>query len=346
VWHYRRATIRAYLRQQAGYGEAEAMLVRKHPENFNFFGGSIWRGRIYGSSKFGVELRPPVIYHGLFGSAGFQKIYSSEPATTLMFCTTLEYHLFFTLPLWILSAVTHHFLPVAIASLLIPMVICIAAGAQANLPAHKTKWWSRPLIALLFFLQPIVRGWARYRGRLTMRPEKPVMESLDSVALRNSRQPLGEIQYWAQKRIDRLAFVAAILQRLDKKNWPNKSDAGWSDHDVEIYGSRWAHLQLTTVTEDHPNDRQLVRCRLRPEWSLQAKVIFALLFAFDFLAIGLTGFNKPWPWLVLLTLPLFAWFVLREQRKLQSVMNVFLDELSKESGMTKIKNMSESDAGN
>ena len=65
VWHYRRSTMGAYLKQQEGYGEAEALLVRKHPENFNTFGGGIWQGRIYAPSKFGVELRAPVIYHGL-----------------------------------------------------------------------------------------------------------------------------------------------------------------------------------------------------------------------------------------------------------------------------------------
>ena len=48
------------------------MLVRKHPEYFNSLGGSIWRGRIYTASKFGVLLRAPIIYRGLFGSAGFQ----------------------------------------------------------------------------------------------------------------------------------------------------------------------------------------------------------------------------------------------------------------------------------
>jgi GT2 family glycosyltransferase len=31
VWHYRRSTVIAYLKQQDGYGEAEALLVRKHP---------------------------------------------------------------------------------------------------------------------------------------------------------------------------------------------------------------------------------------------------------------------------------------------------------------------------
>jgi hypothetical protein len=342
VWHYRRSTVRAYLKQQEGYGEAEALLVRKHPENFNSFGGGLWRGRIYGSSKLRVELRPPVIYHGLFGSAGFQKIYAVAPAANLILCTTLEYHLFITIPLWILSGMFHRLLPVAIASLLVPAVVCALAGAQALLPKKKTQWWSRPLVALLFFLQPIVRGLARYRGRLAERPLKLAsQESLDSVALFHSKQSLDEVQYWAVERIERIDYVAAILRKLQERGWPNKSDIGWSEYDVEIYGSRWSHLLLTTVAEDHPNDRQLVRCRLNAIWSFQAKVAFWTLLGIELLFIGLMGFQRPWPWLVLLTLPLFGWLVMRERRKLQSVVAIFLDQLAKERGLTKIHPESE-----
>src|SRR5260370_34376713 len=44
VWHHRRQTPRAYLRQQTGYGEAEALLRFKHPDKFNGRGDGKWRG--------------------------------------------------------------------------------------------------------------------------------------------------------------------------------------------------------------------------------------------------------------------------------------------------------------
>jgi len=56
VWHYRRNTIAAYLRQQRGYGEAEAMLKYKHPDHFNTLGASHWRGRIYGGDEIACAL--------------------------------------------------------------------------------------------------------------------------------------------------------------------------------------------------------------------------------------------------------------------------------------------------
>ncbi len=338
VWHYRRSTVADYLKQQHGYGEAEALLVRKHPECFNSLGGSLWHGRIYSSAKRGVFLRPPIIYRGLFGSAGFQTLYTGEPSLTLMVCTTLEYHVLITLPLWILCASLHYLLPLAITSLLISVGLCAAAGAQASLPKKKTRWWSRPLVALLFFLQPVVRGFARYQGRLTELP-KPVAsrQSLDSIALRDSKRTLRQVEYWADQRIDRLAWVTTIISRLDLQGWPNRTDIGWSEYDVEIYDTRWTRLQLTNVVEEHPRGKQLIRCRLHGRWALRSRLVFWTLCAVELLVCGIFAGARPWLWLMLLSLPLFAWFVRRQQRNLRSIIVIFLDELAKEWKLTKVE---------
>jgi O-antigen biosynthesis protein len=329
VWHYRRSTLGAYLKQQHGYGEAEALLVRKHPECFNPLGGSVWHGRIYTGSKFGVFVRRPSIYRGRFASAGFQTLHPFDPAVTLMVCTTLEYHVLVTLPLWVLSVTFHALLPVAITSLLISIGVCVAAGAQAALARQKTRWWSRPLVATLFFLQPITRAWARYQGRLLVRPTpQAARQSLDSIALRESKLSLHEVQYWAEKRIDRLAFAADLVNALDQQGWPNRADIGWSEYDVEIYDTRWSRLQLATVAEEHAGGKQLIRCRLRARWALRTKVAFWSLCGVEFLICGFAGPRFPWLWLVLLTLPLFAWYIRRQQRNLQSMMVVLLDDLA------------------
>ena len=339
VWHCRRSTVGAYLKQQRGYGGAEALLVRKHPEYFNTFGGSVWRGRIYTASNFGVRVRSPVIYRGLFGSGMFQRLYASEPAQTLMLCTTLEYHVLVTLPLWVLSVVFHLLLPLAITSLLLSLGVCVAAGAQAALPKGRRRWWSRPLVALLFFLQPIARGWERYQGRLRLRSlATSERESIDSLALFHSGQQLDEAQYWVERRVERVEFVAGILEQLNRQGWPNRSDIGWSEFDVEIYGNRWSNLQLVTAAEDHPQGKQLIRCRLRARWSLQAKVAMWSLLGLELLAFGFFGGWQRWPWLLLLplTMALFAWFVARQKRSLQSVVAVLLDEVVKPLGLVKM----------
>jgi glycosyltransferase involved in cell wall biosynthesis len=337
VWHYRRSTVRAYLKQQSGYGEAEALLVRKHPEYFNSLGGSLWRGRIYTAARLGVLLQRPIIYHGAFGAGWFQTLYASEPAGLLMLCTTLEFHLLVTLPLWVVSAIWHWVVPLALASVLLPLGICVTAGMQAALPPNKLRWWSRPLVALLFILQPLFRGAARHRGRFTFPPAaREPEESLDSVALRASGEPLDRVQYWSERHLDRVEFVNAILACLDKQGWPHKADIGWSEFDVELHGNRWSNLQLTTVAEKHPRGRFLVRCRLRAVWSLPAKVAFWSLLGLELLALGFIGSRWPWLWLMLLTLPAGWWSLRRQGRRLQSILVIFLDELAEGLGLVKL----------
>ena len=274
----------------------------------------------------------------MFGSAGFQSRYAAQPALTLMVCTTLEYHVLVTLSLWILSAIFHHLFPLAFASLVASLGVCVLAASQATIAKSKVRPWSRPLVALLFFLQPIVRGWARYRGRLLPRPAPlAARQTLESVALRESGRSLGEVDYWSATRLDRLLFVTTILARLDQHGWPAKSETGWSDYDVEIYGSRWNHLQLATVAEEHSQGRSLVRCRLRVRWSLQAKVLIWVLGGFELLLLGFLGRRWPWLWLLLVSVPLFAWFLHRQGRSLQSAIVVFLDQLAQELHLAKLE---------
>ena len=89
---------------------------------------------------------------------------------------------------------------------------------------------------------------------------------------------------------------------------------------------------------DHPQNRQLIKCRLNAVWSFQAKVVFWALFGLElaFIGIGVVGYKQIWPWYILLTLPVFISFVGRERRKLQSVVTVFLDQLAKARNLVKI----------
>jgi hypothetical protein len=200
---------------------------------------------------------------------------------------------------------------------------------QADLPRGKRRIWSRGLVALLFFLQPIVRGWARNRGHfLGNQTPLKARETLDSLSLESQRNGNDEILYWSEERVDRMAFLARVLERLDAGGWQNKPDAGWSPFDVEVYGSRWATLKLVTVTEFHKGGRQMLRCRLDSAWSFLGRAVFWSLAGFSLIVIGFLG--KWWAWSVLLALPLVAWRLNASRRDLQRLIAAFLDERAKE----------------
>ncbi len=71
VWHHRRTTFSGYLRQQRGYGKAEALLVRKHPHRFHRGQSASWKGFVYQGGPMRA-LASSVIYYGIMGTAGYQ----------------------------------------------------------------------------------------------------------------------------------------------------------------------------------------------------------------------------------------------------------------------------------
>jgi len=76
VWHHRRNSAKTYLKQQIGYGKAEALLEEKWPEKYNAVGHLTWLGRIYGNGPT-ISIKLPVnrVYYGTWGEAPFQRLY-------------------------------------------------------------------------------------------------------------------------------------------------------------------------------------------------------------------------------------------------------------------------------
>jgi GT2 family glycosyltransferase len=337
VWHYRRATVRDYLKQQQGYGEAEALLVRRHPEYFNSFGGSQWQGRIYSPARVGVSMGRPIIYHGPFGTGFFQTLYSPPPSITLLLVNSLEYHVLVGLPLLILAIVFRPLLSTAICALLLPPLVCAVAAWQADIPRSRLRMWSRPLVALLYFLQPIARGWARYRGSVRAPSSKMARRENLRTALHDSdNADFSLIEYWNTEQLERTQFLALLIQRLDDQGWQNKVDTGWARYDVQIYGSAWSTVQVLTAAEAIDN-KDLIRVRLTPAGTLFAKAIFWSMLGLETAVIGFLGREAWWPFLLLLTIPLFVWFLAKDQRDLQRLLVVFIDELASEHKLKKIE---------
>src|SRR5262249_33664519 len=176
------------------------------------------------------------------------------------------------------------------------------------------------------------------QGRLSFEPTPPAaLERLDALQRLDRGESLDCLYYWSETGLDRMDFVGSILLRLDQQGWPNKADAGWSDHDVEIFGNRWSSLRLTTVSEDLPAGRKLFRCRLRTVWSLPAIVLFWGVFAFQLLIVGVLARELPWLWMLLLTMPVLGWYLEHEKRNLQRIIAVFLDEVARQRTMLKME---------
>jgi len=79
--HRRNSVSKPYLKQQRGYGRAEALLEKKVAREIQFGPGHVsWAGRVYGNGFFFTVL-PHVgrIYQGIWGTAPFQRLYGPAP---------------------------------------------------------------------------------------------------------------------------------------------------------------------------------------------------------------------------------------------------------------------------
>jgi hypothetical protein len=94
---------------------------------------------------------------------------------------------------------------------------------------------------------------------------------------------------------------------------------------------------MATVAEPHAGGKQLLRCRLRTAWSLSAKVALCGILGFELVLIGFIWHTLWQIWFLLLTVPAFAWYVIHDQRDLQRLISVVLDDIAQKNGMIKIK---------
>jgi len=287
VWHHRRQTPRAFLQQQAGYGEAEALLRFKHPDRFNTRGGGKWRGVLYGPSARGIRVGKPIVERGVFATGLFQTIYQPGQAHWAMIPGTLEWHLLVCLVAvaWVFKPVA---LVVAAGMLTLSWLVAVLLAVQARLAPEHDGFFSRWLIAVLAYLQPIVRSWNRYHTRLfDYRHPKA-----DPTHVKDSLRPLPlagvkTAAFWSETGNDRTELLHQVISYLDKRGWGKTIDSGWSDWDLEIYCHPWTIVQITTAQEEHGGQKHLLRVRfcLRPSSYLKALGSLALLSAF--IAVGL-----------------------------------------------------------
>jgi O-antigen biosynthesis protein len=315
VWHHRRPSVRAYLKQQHGYGIAEAALERKYPEKFNLFGYIYWRGAIYASAARLPFLRPRV-YGGEFGSALFQSVYNSSPAPWLFAPVMFEWY---ALGLGamvggsIAGIVAWGPAPFVTTSgglaLLTTVGLC-GFTAWQGVRSHSPQAQHRPRlggVALLNLLQPVVRGWGRLRRLRTLAEVLPEREAHFWSGPSNREQAL-------QKTTDLLRRSGC---RIDPGN-------GWRHWDFRCQLGGWAEARVTTAEQYDGVLRW--RWELRPTpraWASLAGILICAAW----------GMADPRAFLLLVPLLASLLHAVREQSALSKVLPRCVSQASRSSGM-------------
>ncbi|MGH7773465.1 MAG: glycosyltransferase [Candidatus Binatia bacterium] len=266
VWHFRRNTVKDYLKQQMGYGKAEALLYFKHPYRFNLVGQPRWLGRIYGDLSSFLISRRPVIYSGVFGRGLFQTLYQPPCSFISHLPLTLEWNAAAILLLGC-ALLFGGYLWLGIIPFLISLVKCVVSVLEARIDPRFRGLRARLLVALLTYLGPLVRSLERYRWRIRRLREAKAIDF--NVPMQKPRISLFEraffLSYWTEEGLEKETLLHGIVNFLLPRKYLITTDQGWSGWDLEIYQGSWARAQIKIASENHGGKKRLlrVRCALR-----------------------------------------------------------------------------------
>jgi len=338
VWHHHRSSVRAYWRQQVGYGEGETWLAAHHPERF-VNGEMLWRGHIYSAMPFTRALTARSVNTGTWGTAAFPSVYATD-TNPLQFLPHS--------PVWMASAtallvagaagrlagvpIAWPVLGLGLLGWGISLGRCALFAWRSNLDglpsigarsARQSRWLYRGLIAWLHLIQPIARLRGRIRGlasapldvasaHVTRLPwHMPAPTLVHAVAA--ARMFLGrtiERRFWSETWVSRPALLTELLGvlRASRPTQLVDVDDGWRpDRDLSLTIGRWGWLHVRTLVEVHDHGRCLLRVatRVRPSFLgvVRGGLLLAAVLGLDSAA---TALSLTHPALVLVVLAALA----------------------------------------
>ncbi len=290
VWHHRRGSVRAYFRQQVGYGKAEALLESKWPERYNRTGHLSWSGRLYNNGH-RPAWRRGRIYQGVWGTSPFQSIYESRPGIAWALPAMPEWWLGVVclLALTVIGALSWTPLLFAAGPLLalgigLPVAQAVMGGVRASFPGRRPGRLEalglRALTAALHAGQPLARlkgrvlyGLVPWRRRPAVRFTLPV--------------PRTRIA-WSESWREPAAWIRAVESAAKDAGALVVRGGDWDRWDLEIRCGTLGSARLLATVEEHGHGRQLLRIRA---WPRTGAVAVGVIGVFGGMAIvaGLDG---------------------------------------------------------
>jgi GT2 family glycosyltransferase/DNA-binding beta-propeller fold protein YncE len=318
VWHHHRASVKAYWRQQLGYGEGERWLMAHHPEKF-LDGRMLWHGRIYSPLPFVRSLWGERVNAGVWGTAAFPSVYRANVHPFAFLPHSVKWQMI-SLALVLAGVIVNLTSELAwVAGLMLgaggvgfaaTIAKNISYALRSNVQALPgSRVWYRVAVAYLHFIQPFARVAGQIQGILS-----PPQVALPVAQRQTSRGPrptggesvralllltggVAEDQYWSETWTSAERVLSQLTDWLRRSHAVRviEIDEGWAhDRDVSVLAGRWAWIDLRALVEEHAGGKTLLRVgtHLRPT---TLGVLSAVLIASVLFAAALTGVALRWP---------------------------------------------------
>jgi GT2 family glycosyltransferase len=277
VYHRPRESIRAYLRQQYGYGKAEALLERKWPSRHDQSGYPSWSGRVYGRGL-RAGLRRRRVNYGRWGTGLFQTVYQPPPDLVGFLPLLPEAYLALAV-LALLGSLATLWAPLLFALPLLGivasgLVVSALTGSGATHAAEGGRSRGervarRALTSALFLAQPL----ARLAGRLRRR-RAPWRRRASTLA---GLPRVRNFAIWSERWSPAEARVHELERGLLREGGVVRRGSPFDRWDLEVGVGMLATTRLRTAIEEHGSGRQMMRIRAWPRMWLAGLAAATLL---------------------------------------------------------------------
>lgn len=335
VWHHQRDSVRAFWRQQRGYGRAEALLEAKWPEKYNAAGHVTWGGRVYGAPVSRPLRWTQRVYHGTWGQAPFQPLHAVAPGPLASMAATPEWYLVLLL-LAGLSALGLVWppmlaaLPLLVAGAVIKGVGAMRAVAAARYPEPARGTVERAARHILTFALHLMQPAARLWGRLRM--------GLYPWRLRSGRRfrwpGSRTLRLWSETWRGAHDWLASLESKLVERHAITLRATEFDAWDLEVRGGHAGLVRVAACVEEHGEGRQLLRLRLMTRTSATG---LALVSLFTMLGVW-AAFDSAWKAVTLLigAAGLIAVRAIQECGVATDTVATAIDELADDHALTRV----------
>ena len=296
VWHHRRNSVKAYWKQQKGYGKAEALLEAKWPEKYNSVGHLSWTGRIYGNgTTLPIKIKKDKIFHGVWGSAPFQSIYQQAPGFLSCIPLMPEWNLLIFL-LGFLSILSISWTPllwVLPFFILAQVILFVQAGISAakSLETKKIKsrlqyfkYWG--LTTILHVVQPFARLYGRIAHGLTPWRKRGSGQYNRNLLFKNRLS----LTHWSEKWRAMEEWLQKIEHKLIKSGIRVRRGGQYDRFDLQVSCGFFSGCRALLTIEEHGGGKQLLRFKCSPYFSRNGIVLILILGTLSLFAAAETSY--------------------------------------------------------
>src|SRR3989449_3543856 len=262
--------MRPFWKQQVGYGKAEAILEKKWREKYDSARRIAWGGRIYSDGL----LRPVSwtrgrIYHGIWGTAGYTRLYHPPLGLLDSLPSAPEWLLanVVLVGLSLLAFLWHRLLPavpLTFVSVGSGLIAGSARASRARFPNGVRSRFGRfrlqCLTAFLYVQAPLARLW----GRLGYEIGISRIHSKTGLSVPLFRR----FRLWTEERQESVEWLRAIDAAVRAHGIVVRRGGDYDDWVLEVLGNVFGNTRIRLVNEEYGARKQMVRVHASPRFAV------------------------------------------------------------------------------